>query len=59
LGRGYLVGDQTPEERVRYIAETAEKILEKPGFADKFEMYMSKGFYSLSSPVWSNFGLNR
>ncbi len=59
LGRWYLVGDQTPEERIRYIADTAEKILNKPWFADKFEMYMSKGFYSLSSPVWSNFGLNR
>ncbi len=59
LGRWYLVGDQTPEERVRFIAETAEKILNKPGFADKFEWYMSKWFYSLSSPVWSNFGLDR
>jgi ribonucleoside-diphosphate reductase alpha chain len=30
-----------------------------PGFADKFIDYMSKGFYSLSSPIWSNFGRSR
>lgn len=59
LERGYLVDGQTPEGRVREIAETAEKYLEKDGFADKFEDYMSKGYISLASPVWSNFGLDR
>jgi len=59
LERGYLVDGQTPEERIRFIANHAEKILEKPGFADKFYDYMSRGFYSLSSPVWSNFGMKR
>jgi ribonucleoside-diphosphate reductase alpha chain len=29
------------------------------GFADKFYDYMSKGWYSLSSPVWANFGKKR
>jgi ribonucleoside-diphosphate reductase alpha chain len=29
LKRGYLVGDQTPEERIREFAETAEKYLKK------------------------------
>ena len=56
LARGYLAEGQTPEERVRFIGEHAEKILNKPGFADKFEKYMSKGWISLASPVWSNFG---
>lgn len=59
LERGYLVDGQTPEERIREIAEKAEEYLEKPGFADKFEDYMSKGYISLASPVWSNFGLDR
>jgi len=59
LGRGYLAEGQTAEERIRVVAETAEKILEKPGFADKFEEYMSKGWISLSSPVWANFGTDR
>ena len=30
-----------------------------PGYADKFYDYMSQGFFSLSSPVWSNFGKKR
>jgi len=59
LERGYLVGDQTPKGRIREIAETAEEYLQKDGFADKFEDYMSKGYISLASPVWSNFGLDR
>ena len=29
------------------------------GFSDKFYHYMSEGFYSLASPVWSNFGKER
>lgn len=59
LSKGYLVGDATPEERIREIAEIAEKYLNKPGFADKFYDYMSRGFYSLASPIWSNYGLKR
>lgn len=59
LERGYLMDGQTPEGRIREIAETAEEYLDKDGFADKFEEYMSKGYISLASPVWSNFGLDR
>jgi len=59
LDRGYLINGQTPEHRVREIAETAEKILGIQGFANKFEDYMSRGFYSLSTPVWMNFGNTR
>lgn len=59
LSRGYTSGNMTAEERVREIAKTAENILDKEGFADKFYDYMSRGFYSLSSPVWSNFGTKK
>lgn len=59
LSRGYLSEGQTPEERIRYIGDHAEKILKKKGFSDKFYEYMSKGWISLSTPVWSNFGLAR
>ena len=47
------------EERIHEISKTAEKILKKKGFAEKFESYMHKGWYSLSSPVWANFGNGR
>lgn len=53
--RGYLEG-QTTEERFWDIAMNAELILEIPGFAKKFYDYASRGWYSLASPVLSNFG---
>ena len=59
LERGYLIGDETPEQRIKDIANSAEKILNIKGFADKFQGYMAQGFYSLSSPIWSNFGRER
>ena len=59
LERGYLLEGETPEQRIRDIAEAAEKLLGIKGFADKFEGYMEKGFFSLSSPIWSNFGRTR
>lgn len=59
LERGYLLEGEEPEQRIRDIAEHAEKLLGIEGYADKFEDYMHRGFYSLSSPVWSNFGRER
>ncbi len=59
LASGYLTGNTTPEERIREIADRAEQILQIPGFSDKFYNYMSEGFFSLASPVWSNFGKER
>src|SRR3989338_6819792 len=57
LARGYLSKEMVVEDRIRYIAQHAEKLLQKKGFADKFYTYMSKGYYSLASPIWSNFGI--
>jgi len=59
LQRGYLSEGEEPLERIRTIAEHAEKLLGIEGFADKFYDYMGKGWYSLSSPVWANFGKKR
>lgn len=59
LHRGYLLEGTEPEDRIRYIADHAEKLLDYPGFADKFYHYMARGYYSLASPIWSNFGLDR
>lgn len=59
LSRGYLQEGQDAKERIRDIANRAEKILGEEGFADKFYTYMSKGYYSLSTPVWTNFGTDR
>jgi ribonucleoside-diphosphate reductase alpha chain len=60
LERGYLTEGEIPEQRIKDIADRAESLLGNlDGFSDKFVNYMSKGFYSLSSPIWSNFGRER
>jgi ribonucleoside-diphosphate reductase alpha chain len=59
LERGYLEKNKSPEQRIKDIAINAEKILNIPNFADKFEHYMSMGYYSLSTPVWTNYGNQR
>ena len=59
LERGYLLEGESPEERIKSISDSAEKYLNIQGFSDKFYDYMAKGFYSLSSPIWSNFGRER
>lgn len=59
LSKGYLIKGQTPTERIRFIADTAEKYLGITGYAAKFYDYMSRGWFSLASPVWSNYGTNK
>ena len=57
LSRGYIT--ESPEQRIKDIANVAEKYLKIEGFAKKFEDYMSRGFYSMSTPVWINFGKDK
>lgn len=59
LERGYLKPGVTPEERIRQISDEAGRILKDPTFPDRFYNNMMKGWYSLASPIWSNFGLTR
>lgn len=59
LSRGYLNENEKAEDRIREIAEAAEKYLGIDGYADKFYEYASRGYYSFSSPVWANYGKER
>jgi ribonucleoside-diphosphate reductase alpha chain len=67
LKNGYLLEGETAEERLNEIAKTAEQFLfssEKfksscKDYKEQFLNYLKLGFYSLSSPVWSNFGRSR
>ncbi len=59
LERGYLLPGQTAHERVAIVANRAEAMLGQPGFAEKFTEYFSKGWISLASPVWANYGNDR
>ena len=63
MEKGYLDPGQTVEERIREIAEHAEGIIKESfknieieDFADQFEYCMKKGWFSLSTPIWANFG---
>lgn len=59
LERGYLLPGQTAQERVAIVANRAEEMLGIPGFAEKFTEYFAKGWISLASPVWANYGNDR
>ena len=60
LAGGYLLPGVTPERRLRDIAQRAEQLLPgMDGLAERFLDYLSRGWYSLSSPIWANFGLDR
>lgn len=52
----YLRHGETLEERGRQIADRAEEILGIDGYADKFYSYLASNWFSMASPVWSNFG---
>jgi len=56
LSRGYLKEGETGESRIMDMAKYAESILGIQGFAEEFEDYASRGFYSFATPVWVNFG---
>lgn len=57
--KDYLLPGQTVDERITEICEHAEKILNKPGFAERFKENIKKGWYTLSTPVLANFGTDR
>lgn len=59
LERGYLLEGVSPEQRIKQIADTAESILGEEGFSDKFYSYMERGWFSLATPIWLNFGIDR
>ncbi len=59
LERDYLVEGQSVDNRVNVICDAAERILAKPGFAAAFKNNIKKGWYSLSTPIWTNFGTDR
>lgn len=59
LKRDYLSEGESVDERVNVICNAAERLLNKPGFAAAFKENIKKGWYSLSTPIWINFGNDR
>ena len=59
LVRGYLLPNVTAEQRIKEIAKEAADYLNIENFYEDFIYGMERGWYSLSSPEWANFGLGR
>jgi ribonucleoside-diphosphate reductase alpha chain len=59
LQKDYLCEGQSVDERVDEMVNKAEEILQRPGFAAKFKEMFKKGWFSLSTPIWTNFGNDR
>lgn len=59
MARGYLLEGETVEQRCRDIADELGTYMGSKEIADRFYGYLAQGFYSLASPIWSNFGRKR
>ncbi len=59
LNRGYLLKGETVEGAIDRITEAAAKRLYKPELKEKFKQLITRGWLSLSSPVWANMGTQR
>lgn len=59
LEKDYLLPGQTLDERVNIICQRAEATLGIKDFAARFKANIQRGWYSLSTPIWSNFGTER
>lgn len=59
MNRGYVLPGVAPEDRLWEICQIAENHLKIEGFASEFYDYAAQGYYSLSTPIWANFGLGR
>jgi ribonucleoside-diphosphate reductase alpha chain len=59
LQRDYLLAGQTLDERVDIICAEAERRLGIKDFGKRFKENIQKGWYSLSTPVWTNYATNR
>jgi len=66
LKKDYLLPGQTLDQRVGIICSAFQKYLEKKlsknnaeSIANTFKENFKKGWYSLSTPVWTNYGTDR
>lgn len=59
LERDYLLPGQTIDERVNLIMNRFETLIGSKDLRNEFEDYFRKGYYSLSTPVWTNYGTHR
>lgn len=59
LDEDYLLPGQSVDDRVRIVGRKAEEIIGIEGVADKIVHAVKRGWFSLSTPIWTNFGNDR
>jgi len=70
LSKDYLLPGQTVVNRIQVIGDAAERILKEQctkqedidyldGYSQKLQSYIARGWISLSTPIWANFGTDR
>ena len=60
LERGYLLPNQTVEEKLNVICKYAASFYkDEVGLKERFLEIFERGWCSLSSPIWANFGEDR
>lgn len=70
LEKGYLSKGETVQNRIKVIGDNAEKILKNSclkeedksffnGYSERLQSHIAKGWISLSTPIWANFGTDR
>lgn len=59
LNRGYLLQGESVEGAVKRVTTAAANRLNKPELQPIFEELVTKGWMSLSSPIWANMGTER
>jgi ribonucleoside-diphosphate reductase alpha chain len=56
LGSGYLLPNQSLDEKVSLICNRTEQISGIVGVGDRLKTAIKKGWISPSTPIWSNYG---
>lgn len=59
MKRGYLIDGQTIQEKIDKVCEYSSKILKRPDLKERFKEVFERGWASMSSPIWANFGEDR
>ena len=59
LNRGYLLKGETVEGAIDRVTTAATQRLYKPELKEAFIEMISRGWMSLSSPIWANMGTER
>lgn len=59
LNRGYLLTGESVSSAVKRVAVAAATKLNREDLASNFETLISRGWMSLSSPIWANMGTER